>query len=116
MNYKSKPLYLEFPVFQIIYIILWIPIGFIISNIISAIVVSVIFHILSVILGAIFSIAFELFVISGRMQAMIQPYYSVVTFVFDFILLIIGLELISCFLNRNKKEGGFDEYSNDEQN
>lgn len=113
MNYKSKPFYLEFPIFQIIYIIAWIPIGFIISNILSVIIVSLVFHILSVILRVIFSFAFEMFVISGRMQAMVQSYYFIATVIFDFMLLVIGLELISSFLNRKKREGGYYECSNE---
>lgn len=109
MNYRLKPFYLEFPILQITYILFWIPIGFIISNILSVIIISVVFHILSAILGAIFSFAFEMFVISGRMQAMVQPYYLIASIVFDFMFLIIGLELISSFLNKKRKEGGFDE-------
>ena len=57
-----------------------------------------------------------MFVISGRMQAMVQPYYFLATIFFDFMLLIIGLELISCFLNKKRREGGFDEHSSDGQN
>jgi len=116
MDYRYKPFYLEFPIFQIAYIIFWIPIGFFVSNILSAVIVSVVFHILSAILGAIFSFAFEMFVISGRMQAMVQPCYFIAMIFFDFMLLIIGLELISYFLNKKRKEGGFDEHSSDEQN
>lgn len=116
MDFRYKPLYLEFPIFQIAYILFWIPIGFIVSNILSTIVVSVVFHILATILGAIFSLTFEMFVISGRMQAMVQPYYFLATIFFDFMLLIIGLELISCFLNKKRREGGFDEHSSDGQN
>lgn len=116
MNFRYKPFYLEFPIFQIVYILFWIPIGFIVSNILSVIIVFVIFHILSAILGVIFSFAFEMFVISGRMQAMVQSYYLIAAIIFDFIFLIIGLELISSFLNKKRIEGGFDEYSSNDPN
>ena len=113
MNFIYKSFYLKFPIFQIAYILFWIPIGFIVSNIFSVIIVSIIFHILSAALGAIFSFAFEMFVISGRMQAIVQPYYLIATIIFDFIFLIIGLEFISCFLDKKKREGGFDEHSSE---
>ena len=116
MDYRYKPFYLEFPIMQIAYILFWIPIVFFVSNIHSAVIVSVVFYILSTILEAFFSFAFEMFVLSGRMQAMVQPYYFIATIFFDFILLIIGLELISYFLNKKRKEGGFNEHSSDEQN
>lgn len=113
MDFRCKPLYLEFPIFQITYVLSWIPIGFIVSNIFSVIIISVVFRILSVILKVIFPLAFGMFVMSGRMQAMVQSYYLIAAIIFDFILLIIGLELISCFLNKKRKEGNFDEQSSD---
>lgn len=113
MKFNYKPFYLEFPIIQITYILLWIPIGFIVSYILSVIIVSIIFNILSAILGAIFSFAFEMFLLSVRMQATLQPYYLITAIIFDFIFLISGLELISCFLNKKRKEGGFDEHSSD---
>lgn len=116
MNFRYKPFYLEFPILQIIYILFWIPIGFILSCIFSVITVYIIFNILSAILGAIYSYAFDMFVFSGRMQAMIQSYYIIATIIFDFVLLIIGLELISCFLDKKRKDGGFDEHSSDGEN
>lgn len=116
MNYKCKPFYLEFPIFQIVYIILWIPLGFYVSTLLSAVIVSFVFKIFSLILGAIYSFAFELFIISGRMQAMVKPYYFIAMFFFDLIILIIGLELINHFLNKKRFDGGFDERSVDGQN
>jgi len=115
MNFRYKPFYLEFPIFQISYIILWIPIGFLISGILSALIVTVVFYVLSAILNVIYPLAFGLFVMSGRMQAMVQQSYIIAGIFFDFMFLIIGLELISCFLNKKRKEGGFDERSNDRQ-
>lgn len=116
MSYETKPFYLKFPIFQIIYIIFWIPIGYIVANILSAIAVSIVFNILSAILSSIFSFAFEMFVMSGRMQGIVQPYYSITAIVFDFILLVLGLELIGYFLNKKRYKENFDECSNDRQN
>lgn len=114
MKCKSTKFYLKFPIFQIVFIILWIPIGYLISNIFSAIIVSIVFNVLSSILKAIFSFAFEMYIISGRMQVMIEPYYYISALVFDFMLLIIGLELINHFLNKKKHKENFDECSNNE--
>lgn len=115
MKYETNSFYLKFPIFQIIYIILWIPVGYVVSNILSGIVVSIVFNILSEILGRIYSFAFEMYVFTGRMQGLVEYSYFTTAIVFDFILLIIGLELISYFLNKKRYKENFDECSNDKQ-
>ncbi|MCD7780741.1 MAG: hypothetical protein LUH05_08745 [Candidatus Gastranaerophilales bacterium] len=108
MNDKEKPFYLKFPIFQIVYVLLWIPLGYIISSILSVVTIGIIYNILVEILKSLYTYAFELFLISGRMEAMVNSFYVITAFVFDLMILIIGLELVSFFLNKKKKEGGFD--------
>lgn len=116
MNYKCKPIYLVFPILQISYILFWIPVGYRISCILSALGVTIVYNILSAVLGAIYSFAYDMFALSGGMEALVEPYYLIVAIFLDLIILITGLELISCFLNKKRKEGGFDEHSSDGQN
>lgn len=115
MNFKCKPLYLKFPIFQTVFIIFWVLIGHIISGILSGIVILTVYKILSAILNVIYYFAFQMYVLSGRAELLVEFYYKVITVAFYFILLIVGLELISHFLNKKKKNGGFDEHSSNEQ-
>ncbi len=115
MNSNNKPFYLKFPIFQILYILLWILIGFYLSYIFSMIVVSVSFRILELILGSIYPFAFEMFVMSGRMQAMVSGFYGIEAIIFDFIFLIVGLELITHFINKKRTEVCFDKDAIDRQ-
>ena len=109
---KNMPIYLHYPVFQILYIILWLPIGFVISNVICFIVIKIVYSIMSTILGIIFSYAFEMFLFSGRMQAIVEYFYYIIVVVFDLILLVVGLEIISHFLVKKRIVGGYNEQSN----
>ncbi len=116
MSYVDKPFYLEFPILQISYILFWIPIGFFVSKVISSVVIFCVFYIFSSILGTLYPLDFELFVLSKRLKVLVYPFYSIAAIFFDFIILIIGLELISCFLNKKRKEISIDEYSDYGQN
>ena len=111
IDIKCKPIYLEFPIFQITYIIVWLLVGFTASGILSVISIKIVYLIMFAIFKALFSFSFEMFLISGRMQALIEPFYLIITIIFDFILLIIGLELISHFLNKKKIAGGYNDIS-----
>ena len=109
MNYKHKLLYSKIPILQIVYILFWVPFGFIISYIISKITIVVVSNIINIILKAVFPVAYDLFTISGGKETIIVIFYIFLTIVFDFILLISGLELITYFLNKRKEREIFDE-------
>lgn len=115
-NFRYKPVYLDFPIFQIAYVMLWIPVGFIVSYILSAIVLYVVTEVMNFVLGLLLPMAFEFFLISGRMNAMEEGMIMPVAIAFDFFILIIGLELISYFLNKKRLKGGFDEQSDTSKN
>ncbi len=107
-NLREKPIYLEFPLLQIIYITCWIPAGFAISKYLGGLTVIFVFNILAVILKSIYSFAFELFVFSGRFGAMMPRFTEIAIIAFDIILLVIGLEIISHFLSKKRVEGGWN--------
>lgn len=106
---KDKPIYLVYPIFQIVYVILWLPFGFIASYVLSTITIKIVYFIMSAVLRLIFSFSFEMFLFSGRMQTIIPPFYFLITIAFDLILLVVGLELISYFLGKKKIVGGYGE-------
>lgn len=112
INNEYKPMYFKYPIFQILYVILWLPFGFILSYVFSTITIKIVYFIMSAILKFIFSFSFEMFLFSGRMQALIPPFYFLITVVFYLILLVLGLELISYFLSKKKIAGGYNEQSN----
>lgn len=116
MDFKYKPLYLECPILQIAYVIFWIPIGLFTADILSSIIVTIVFRTLELILSRMYPLSYKLFVLSGRMDAMVEPYYFIAMLFVDFVLLIIGLEIINYFISKKRLEGGFDENSIDEQN
>ncbi len=109
MNYRYEPIYLQYPILQTSFVIFWIPIGFIISKILYFIIETLVFNLLSFILGIIFPISFEMFIISERMDVLVQHFYLIIILFFDFIILIIGLELINYFITIKRKELNFNE-------
>ena len=108
-NFRCKPIYLKYPIFQTIYIILWLPFGLLASCILSMGIIKIIYLITSAILGAMFPDAFTLFVLSDRMEGIFTSFYDRTMFVYDLILLVVGLELIKHFLNKKKIDGEYDE-------
>lgn len=107
---RPRPFYLEFPIFQICYVLLWIPIGFTISFVFSYIFVKIFSFILVNVAHTFLPLAMDLFVMSGRMQLMEISYYVLIGIVFDIMLLVLGLEFIISVLNKKKLEG----YGNEE--
>lgn len=107
---KPKPFYLEFPIFQICYVLLWVPIGFTISFAFSYIFVKIFSFILVNVVHIFLPLAMDLFVMSGRMQLMEISYYVLISIVFDIMLLVLGLEFIISVLNKKKSES----YGNEE--
>lgn len=104
-----RPIYYEFPVFQIMYVFIWIPIGFIFSYVLAAVVLEIVTNIMVWILNLLLPMSIQMFVMSGRMWAMTDGMRMPVAIAFDFLLLIVGLELIISFLKKKKIEGGFCE-------
>ena len=103
MSYKC--LYSRFHIFQIVYILFWVPVGFIISCKVSEVINIIVFNIVNIILKTIFPVSFDFFTILGGAKSIIFIFYIILAIVFDFILLISGLELITYFLSKkNKKE------------
>lgn len=115
-NFRCKPIYLDFPIFQITYVLLWIPFGFIFSFILSTWVLYFVTEVMNFVLGLWLPVALEMFLISGRMSSMEKGMVMPVAIAFDFLILIVGLELISCFLNKKRIKGGFGEQSNTNEN
>ncbi len=112
-NFREKPFYLEFPILQISYILLWIPVGYIVSRVIASGLIAIVFNTSAAILYKIFDFAFGLFVMSGRWEASALGFFPYAVIAFDLIFLIIGLELISRFLDKKRLEEKFYEQQTD---
>lgn len=108
-NFRSKPIYLKYPIFQTIYIILWVPLGFIASWLLYIGIIEIIHLITSAILNLLFPVAFYFFASSGDLIGIYIMFSCITAFVYDLILLEVGLELIKHFLNKKKIDGGYDE-------
>lgn len=106
---KEKPIYLTFPILQISYVLIWIPLGFIISSLLATCLITVAYFIFGALFETIFSIAFKMYAFSGRWTATAVGFFPFTVAAFDLILLIVGLELISAFLNKKRQEEHFDE-------
>lgn len=114
-DFRCKPLYLKYPILQGLYVILWLPIGLILSYIYAYITLEILGSILVFILNKVYSFAFQMFAISGRFQMCISLFAILATFIIDILLLIVGLELISTFVNKKRIEVENDVESNSEQ-
>lgn len=109
-NFRCKPIYLKYPIFQTIYIILWVPLGFIASWLLYIGIIKIIYLITSAILNLLFPVAFKFFAPSSEYLIGIYIMFCCITaFVYDLILLEVGLELIKHFLNKKNVDGGYDE-------
>ena len=108
-NFREKPFYLEFPILQISYILLWIPLGFIVTRVLASCLIAIVFNTSAAILYKLFDFAFGLFVMSGRWEASALGFFLYAVIAFDLIFLITGLELISHFLYKKRLEEKFYE-------
>ena len=109
MNFKCNPLYLKYPIFQIIYILLWIPLGYYLSYLIASDVVYFSFLKMIEIASIFLPVDIQLFILSHRMDVLVEPFYLIVTIAYDLILLVVGLELICYLLNKKKNKGDRNE-------
>ena len=114
-DFRCKPLYLKYPILQGLYVILWLPIGLILSYIYAYITLEILGSILVFILNKVYSFAFQMFAISGRFLMCISLFAILATFIIDILLLIVGLELISAFVNKKRIEVENDVESNSKQ-
>ena len=108
-DFRCKPIYLKYPIFQTIYIILWVPLGFIASWLLSIGIIKIVYLITSTILNLLFPVAFYFFALSEDLIGIYIMFCCITAFVYDLILLEVGLELIKHFLNKKKIDGGYDE-------
>jgi len=104
MNNNEKPIYSEFPIFQISYILFWIPLGYIISSFCASLIIFVLKFILVKILHTIFDSAFEMYVYTGAMDTVPDAFYLPVLITLDIILLIAGLEFIIYMVRKSEKK------------
>lgn len=107
--FKEKPIYIRYPILQISYILIWIPLGFIISSCLASGLITAAYYIFGTLFQIIFSFAFEMFAISGRWGAMAVGFFPFTVAAFDLIFLIAGLELINAFLNKKQCEEHYNE-------
>jgi len=97
---EYTPFYLKFPFFQVVYLLLWIPLGLIISFICSILLVKFFSFTMISIIHLFMPFSINLFVMSGRMQ-IIELFYIVFVFiVYDIILLVCSLEYIISIINK----------------
>ena len=107
--YKEKPIYLRYPIFQISYILFWIPLGFIISSFLATCLIKIAYFIFGALFDKLFIISFSMYAMSGRWYATAVGFFPFTVVVFDFVILIVGLELISAFLRKKQQEENFNE-------
>lgn len=107
--YKEKAIYLRYPIFQISYILLWIPLGFIMSSFLAICLIKIVYFIFGALFRNLFIISFTMYEISGRWYATAVGFLPFVVVAFDLVMLILGLELISAFLNKKLQEEHFNE-------
>lgn len=108
-NFRCKPIYLKYPIFQTIYIILWVPLGFIASWLLYIGIIKIVYLITSAILNLLFPVAFYFFAPLEDLIGIYIMFSFITAFVYDLILLEVGLELIKHFLNKKKIDGGYGE-------
>ena len=112
-NFNHKPTYLEFPILQITYIIFWIPLGFFVSYFLAFFTINTVAQITMFLLDK-WDFSFQYYLMSGRYEMGIRPFYLPTNIIYDFLILCIGLELISKFLykKRLEYEGNIDDGQN----
>ena len=111
-NFNHKPTYLEFPILQITYIIFWIPLGFFLSYFFTLFTINTVTQITMFLLDKWY-FSFQYYLMSGRFGMEIRPFYLLTNIIYDFLILCIGLELISKFLYKKRLE--YEENIDDEQ-
>lgn len=111
-NFKCEPTYLKFPILQIAYIIFWIPIGFFVSYFLAFFTINTVAQITIFLLDK-FDFSFQYYLMSGRFEMGIRPFYLPVNIIYDILILCIGLEVISKFLYKKRLE--YEGHSDDRQ-
>ena len=111
-NFKCKPTYLDFPILQIAYIIFWIPLGFFVSYFLAFFTINTVARITMFLLDK-FDFSFQYYLMSGRFEMGIRPFYLPTNIIYDILILCIGLEIISKFLYKKRLE--YEGHSDDGQ-
>ena len=102
-DFRYKPIYLDYPILQISYVLLWFPLGLMFSIFTSTVIVFISSKIIIFILELLFPVEMEYYLLSGRISYIIEPFYDVTMIVYDIVFLILGLELISKYIDIKRK-------------
>lgn len=105
---NNEKFYLKYPLFQILFGVLWCPIGFVLCLILAAILARVVTFGSMLIIRYFWVDAFSLYVMSGRMDILMFEYQMIIALIYTLISLIAGVEIIYYYLkkNKNSKEYG----------
>ena len=106
---KQQSFYLQFPIYQILYVLVWMPVGFIISFSLSLFFVKILSFVAISIMRLFFPITIDMFVMSGMMRLIEFLYFITAGIVYDIMLLIVGLEYIISIINKKKLEISYDK-------
>ena len=107
MRYKKLPIYLKFPILQIIYTLLCSSLGVIIAYYCSIFIIAGTSIILLKILNKLLPLSLQMYILSGRMDLILMPFYAYILITFYLLFLIIGLEFINHLCA--KKRSTFNE-------
>ena len=111
-KFMYKPMYLDFPIIQIIYIVFWFPLGYIASYFIAFSTINTVARITIFLLDK-WDFSFQYYMMSGRLEMGIRPFYLPTHVIYDILILCIGLEIISKFIYKKRLE--YEEHSEDGQ-
>lgn len=101
---KKLPLYLKYPIWQIVFLLSGLSLGSFISLILANITIGIMSLAAISIIKYFYEMALSLYVFSGALDSLMDSFVSIVFAGYEIILLILGLELISCKLNKLKTE------------
>ncbi len=113
---NKEKFYFKYPLFHVIFCILWLTLGLFFCFIASAILVRLVTFFAMCIIRLFYEDAFALFVFSGRMDVLMSLYTVVVAFGINFIFLIAGLEFVSRFVERMKCQIDYGDMLKDVKN
>lgn len=113
---ENVPFYKKYPVWQVIFIFFWLPLGAIISVIAASLCIKLVTLLAMFVIQFFLYDAMNLYVLSGRLDLLMDSFVIFVSVFYDLLILIVGIEIINYIINKKIFEGDYGDMLDNAKN